>query len=87
MRTPTIHLNGTSGEDLLEQVQTAYKAFDEARRALSKAAPNDRDYYMQEGSSCTEAQAEHRERAEKIRSVKNDLRAIAHAIYEQVDKE
>ena len=45
--TPTIHLNGTAKQDLLEERYEAIRACAALREALAKAAPNARDYYPQ----------------------------------------
>ena len=48
MTKPTIHLNGTSGEALLEGYRTAMEAVGEAVRKLNNEThPNARDYYPQ----------------------------------------
>lgn len=44
---PTVHLNGTSGKDLYEQLDGAVIVLEEGQRALAEAAPNGRDYYPQ----------------------------------------
>ena len=51
---PTIHTNGTSANELREQLQAAIEALHTAQRMLVQAAPNGRDYYPQ-GNSATEA--------------------------------
>jgi len=45
--TPTIHLNGTNREDLLEQRLAVARACSNLREALAKATPHGRDYYLQ----------------------------------------
>ena len=50
---PTVHLNGTSAEELRDQLQAAIEALRTAQRMLVQAAPNGRDYYPQ-GNSATE---------------------------------
>lgn len=45
MRIPTVHMNGTSPEDLLEQLVRAHQAVAGALEALDAASPNGRDYY------------------------------------------
>ena len=47
MTTPTIHLNGTNGADLLSQTVDAMLALSGAINALMAAAPHGRDYYVQ----------------------------------------
>jgi hypothetical protein len=47
LAVPTIHLNGTSRESLMEDLLGAYHALTEAIAALGRACPNGRDYYPQ----------------------------------------
>lgn len=70
---PTIHINGTSKNELLEQWNNAYGALIDARRALTNAAPNGRDYYPQGLSAITTAVAEHEARVFKIDSILNEI--------------
>ena len=46
MMVPTIHLNGTSHDELLRQILDAKEAIRKAVEALANAAPNMRDYYV-----------------------------------------
>lgn len=80
MRKPTIHLNGTSREALLEGYVTAISAVNDAMAKLAAAAPNGRDYYPQGTGALTEAQQEHEARAAKLRSVAAELQEIAEAL-------
>jgi len=48
---PTIHLNGTSADDLIEGLVRARHALNEAVSLLQDAAPNGRDYYVQTPST------------------------------------
>lgn len=47
---PTVHLNGTSRERLLEGYQEAYEKLVEFRDALRGIEFNARDYYVKPGS-------------------------------------
>ena len=91
MKIPTIHLNGTSSEELLEQVNEARAALLAAYRALQKPAPHERDYYVQgansEGNSALSvAQYEHRERLRKLAEVDAELVEISVGIRDQMDE-
>ena len=59
MMVPTVHLNGTSREALLEQYTKAHNALEVGLNALCAAAPNGRDYYPQGPDAFAKAQAEH----------------------------
>ena len=80
MRTPTIHLNGTSRERLAEDYANAAGAVRKAINALNDAAPNGRDYYPQGDAAIGEATREHLERLHKLEAVRDELSAIAQAI-------
>jgi transposase len=47
MALPTVHLNGTSREELVSLRLDVVEAIREAVVALRKAAPHGRDYYVQ----------------------------------------
>lgn len=55
MLIPTVHLNGTSGQDLLEQQQAVLDALRAVREAMVAAMPNGRDYYPQGEDAIGEA--------------------------------
>lgn len=77
MIAPVVHLNGTSQQELLEQVETAMVAVTEAQQALAKMRPHMRDYYVhpQEGAfHFAEADALIRERAlDRVHTELSDL--------------
>jgi hypothetical protein len=80
MMIPTIHLNGTSEDALLEEVTSACQAIREAERALQNAAPNGRDYYPQGAGAIHSALEEHEARLKKLRDVRRELEELAEAI-------
>jgi hypothetical protein len=69
MMTPTIHLNGTSKEVLMEQVLDALNGLRGALNAMEAAAPNARDYYPQLDRAFERARKEHEERCMRVRKV------------------
>lgn len=81
---PTVHLNGTSGNDLLEQITEARRALRLAVEALHKACPNGRDYYPQSPQSIYEAVEQHAARAKALVGVYNELGDIAQSISDQI---
>ncbi len=85
MIIPTIHLNGTSGEALLDQITTAGQAAQGLLRALSAASPNGRDYYLQGPNVLRQAEAEHRSRVGRVQSVFTELGELAEAIANEID--
>lgn len=76
MIIPTIHLNGTSRDTLLEQVTDAYSAVKAAIAAVQQAAPNGRDYYPQGNDAIGTAMREHADRIRKLTEVANELEEI-----------
>lgn len=85
MRIPSLHLNGTSAERLLEPLERAHRALAEALLALSDASPNGRDYYPQGDSALREAVWEHQNRTERLRTVQDELMEISIGIQDQAD--
>lgn len=77
---PTVHLNGTSRDDLLEQNVNAMHAVAAAMRALEAAAPNGRDYYPQAPNAITAAKEQHGDRLRSLADVHKELETIATAI-------
>ena len=80
LTVPSVHLNGTSREELLRQVQNAGQAVFQARDALAKASPNARDYYPQGEHAYPAARAEHDRRAMVLLEVEEELLQLAEAI-------
>ena len=80
MIMPTIHMNGTSLQSLIENNERAYHAVVTAIDALAEAAPNGRDYYPQGNIEGTPAlyvaQDQHSERMAKLLQVKRELGQI-----------
>ena len=81
---PTVHLNGTSGDDLLSQTTDAMIALSDAIKALQAAGPHGRDYYVQQQANFAEAQQQHWDRIAKLEAVQADLVAISQSIYAQI---
>jgi hypothetical protein len=83
--TPTIHLNGTAGADLQDQVTDAMLALHTAMNALQAAGPNGRDYYVQQDvTAFAQAQQQHWDRLAKLEAVQADLVEISESIHAQM---
>lgn len=80
IQCPLIHLNGTSADRLIEDLEAAYTAVDAALDSLRKIGPNGRDYYPLGPDAMEAATTQHRARAMKIQNVKDELEAIINAI-------
>ena len=88
LEVPTIHLNGTSKERLLEAIEEAHLKIDHAIKALTECAPNGRDYYVGLKAGATydrleKALAEHSVRIAALLTVQRELGTLAEAIWEQ----
>ena len=74
---PTVHLNGTSREALLEGYIDCVNAVYHAIEVLQKNAPNARDYeYYFVPGTWAAALVQHEARLEKLESVLAELREI-----------
>jgi len=77
---PAIHLNGTSGDELLNAIDRADSALRGAYDELRKCAPNARDYYVYAAGAYGKAVDEHNARLRKLHDVMDELQAIAWGI-------
>jgi hypothetical protein len=77
MILPTIHLNGTSAEDLLEGYRTAMEDISNAQQSMRAAWPNARDYYPQGPGVINEAIREHAVRLQKLDEIHAELLELA----------
>lgn len=80
LQIPTVHLNGTAREDLIEQYATALHAIREARRVLESAGPHQRDYPIPVKWQL--ALSQHVHRYLQLSEIENELVAIVDALAE-----
>jgi hypothetical protein len=85
MLIPTIHLNGTTDEVMLDQYTAAAHAVQKAIDAICDAGPNARDYYVQGTDAALTAQREHEARVTSLKRVRDELAAIVEGIQDQID--
>ena len=85
---PTIHLNGTSRNELYEQVTSAGQAVQEAIHKLAEAAPHGRDYYVVPAGDLKfdRAQEQHFARIAKLQEVYDELETIYQGLANQESK-
>ena len=83
---PTVHLNGTSRGELLQQLEVAYGKVQDARDALVEAAPNGRDYYVQGPDALQRANDEHLGRVQRLNDVLSDLQTLLQAVFDQAGR-
>lgn len=74
---PSVHLNGTSKQELFDTYFEALDAIATARVALQKAAPNGRDYYPQGPGFYEKARQDHERRLRLLETIYNELHTIA----------
>lgn len=77
---PAVHNNGTSKEELVNNLQEAYLSLRESLDKLHNTTPHTRDYYIKKHNDYETARVQHSNRCEKIVEVMNELEQIAIAI-------
>lgn len=83
--TPTIHLNGSSGEVLRDQYRDAHRAIVKALDVLSEVGLNARDYYPQGATAYFEARRQHENWLIDLYKIEKDLDGIVDSIQNQID--
>ncbi len=83
---PTIHLNGSSPQHLLDQLIEARRSVREATDALVASAPNARDYYPQGPEAFTAARKAHETQQANLNAVLAYLTRQLDAIQAQLDQ-
>ena len=83
MMIPTVHLNGTGKQTLLDDYDAAFDALDTAFNKLKQTAPNGRDYYVQGNEALQQAAEEHIGRLCQIQAVMDDLQQLMQGVYDQ----
>lgn len=73
---PTVHLNGTSREELEYQFSGALAAIEVALDRIAAAAPNGRDYYSTGSQAIDRATEEHRAAMEQVQKVRDRYLAL-----------
>jgi hypothetical protein len=81
--TPTIHMNGTSYQDLWNGYENAYNAVRAAQDAIRAIEFNSRDYYVQSNQAYSKASDERIEQYTKLNEVEEYLLQHLMAIQEQ----
>jgi len=83
MTVPTIHLNGTSKDSLIEGLCEASQSLNDAYDALKRTAPNGRDYYPQGPLALDAATDEHMGRLRRLDEIKREIDELTNAIADQ----
>ena len=81
MILPTLNINGSSADDLIQPRRDAYDALQAAIKALQQVTPNGRDYAHND--QCVADRQAHYARIKAIHTIAAELVAEAHAIMKQ----
>jgi len=84
MITPSVHLNGTSGPELLKQTMASLKAVRLAQQVLQNNAPHSRDYYVQGPGAWPKARDAHEARMLDLGRMAVEFERMAIAISDQI---
>ena len=89
--TPTVNINGTVAQVLIDQQCAVAKALSDALDAMRKAAPNGRDFpnvsgMPETGGTWDKASARHLARCEAIRLLLTETNDTALAILDQTQR-
>jgi hypothetical protein len=82
---PTVNLNGTNAQALVDQLTNALEEVDDLKWALVKAAPHGRDYPGGR-EDWLEADNAHRNRLLMVEQIKTELTEIALNVINQRDE-
>jgi hypothetical protein len=81
MKTPTVHLNGTSKQNLSDGYRNTYTKLSDALEMLAINAPHPRDYYVQKDENAfIDAMREHQARMNKLNGIMKEIQALWEAI-------
>jgi hypothetical protein len=84
---PTVHLNGTSKEELIAQLRGAIVHAIALKDLLHDAMPHDRDYYVQGEGLGIRARMQMKVRILKVETIVDDLMCILQKVQEQGEKQ
>lgn len=87
MRAPTVHLNGTGGQALLDAATEAREAVENAIAKMVVAAPNARDYYPQGDHAYAIARGDYERLVANLTVVVDELMELAFEISQQIPPE
>lgn len=73
---PTIHLNGTSRNELHRQWSEAWDAIQIAYEAIKQSGPNGRDYYLDGPQALSAAVGDHMRRLQRIQDVMDEFQLL-----------
>lgn len=77
MMVPTVHINGTSERDLLDEAAKIHRAVNDAMTAMTEGWPNARDFYHQGPDAYGKVRAEWDAEMAKLKEVREWIVAYA----------
>lgn len=80
LMVPSIHLNGTSASEIIKQLEAVVDALRQTEEAMTAAAPNARDYYVQGPDAYKTACAQWADRLLKVSGVKEEVFAVLEVV-------
>lgn len=80
---PTVHINGTSGQSLMDKLTDAEMVIHEAIKKVSETCPNERDY---PGGGFHMAVNEHTARVQKLTEVAKELDRLFMGVLDQMSR-
>jgi hypothetical protein len=83
IKIPTVHMNGTSYQDLFDQAMDARSALKNALDLMRRMTPNGRDYYVQGDGATEQARDEHSARIQSVASVVDEIEHVLMGIADQ----
>ena len=84
---PTIHLNGTSADELMLHYEQAASALRRSIDALEYASPNARDYYTRGDGVFKIATTEHAARIELVKKALSEIVILWEHVQSEQDKQ
>ncbi len=82
MTIPTIHGNGTSRRQLMEDLEAAHLSLEIALEKMKETAPNGRDYYPQGPDAIRWATRAYCDRIARVEAVKNEIGELIMKVWE-----
>ena len=83
MIRPTLNINGTSADDLIQPRIAAYDALQDVIKALQRVTPNGRDY-PGDNDQCVADRQAHYDRLAALQAIATEIVAEAVLIKEQI---
>ena len=80
---PTVHLNGTSRDSLVQQRLDIVQALFEVEKVIGQAWPHGRDYYPQGPDALSAAQQVWKERVTIVADLRDEINEEALRIFSQ----